>query len=115
MNETHDPKVKSWVASANVVGCDFPLQNLPFGVIRRKNDEGGGIGVAIGNQVFDIGAWVRDQGQNSAEFELLIESKLNRFLAAGPQVWSAARKALFNLLREGSPQQEQVARYLDAA
>ncbi len=115
MNETHDPKVKSWVASANLPGCDFPVQNLPFGVFRRKNDESSGIGVAIGDQVFDVGAWVRDQGKSSAEFELLIDKTLNRFLAAGPQVWSAARKALFNLLREGSAQREQVARYLDAA
>ena len=114
MNETHDPKIKSWVASANEPGCDFPIQNLPFGVFRRKNDEGGGIGVAIGDQVFDIGAWVRDQGKSSAEFALLAGAKLNPFLAAGPQTWSAARKALFNLLREGAPQREQVARYLDA-
>ena len=115
MNETHDPKVKSWVASANAHGCDFPIQNLPFGVFRRKNDEGGGIGVAIGDQVFDVGAWVRDQGKSSAEFALLAEPMLNKFLSAGPQVWSAARKALFNLLREGANQREMVARYLDAA
>jgi fumarylacetoacetase len=115
MNETHDAKVKSWVASANEAGCDFPIQNLPFGVFRRKNDEGGGIGVAIGDQVFDIGAWVCDQGNGSAEFALLAEPKLNKFLAAGPQVWSAARKALFKLLREGASQRELVSRYLDAA
>ena len=114
MNETHDPKIKSWVTSANLPGCDFPIQNLPFGVFRRKNDEGGGIGVAIGDQVFDVGAWVRDQGKSSAEFALLTGAKLNPFLVAGPQVWSAARKALFNLLREGATQREQVARYLDA-
>lgn len=114
MNETHDPKIKSWVASANQSGCDFPLQNLPFGVFRRKNHEGGGVGVAIGDQVFDVGAWVRDLGESSAEFALLSEPRLNRFLAAGPQAWSAARKALFNLLREGASQREMVARYLDS-
>ena len=112
MNETHDPHVKSWVTSANQSGCDFPLQNLPFGVFRRKNHEGGAIGVAIGDQVFDVGAWVRDQGKSSDEFALLTEPRLNRFLAAGPEVWSAARKALFHLLREGASQRELVARYL---
>jgi fumarylacetoacetase len=114
MNETHDPKAKSWVTSANQPGCDFPIQNLPFGVFRRKNLEGGGIGIAIGDQLFDVGAWVRDQGKSSAEFALLTEPRLNRFLSAGPQVWSAARKALFTLLRDGAPQRELVARYLDA-
>lgn len=113
MNETHDPKIKSWVTSANQPGCDFPVQNLPFGVFRRKNHEGGGIGVAIGDQVFDIGAWVRDQGKSSAEFALLTEPRLNSFLAAGSEAWNAARKALFNLLREGATQREMVARYLD--
>ena len=114
MNETHDPKAKSWVTSANQPGCDFPLQNLPFGVFRRKNHEGGGVGIAIGDQIFDVGAWVRDQGMSSAEFALLTEPRLNRFLSAGPQVWSAARKALFTLLRDGAPLRELVARYLDS-
>lgn len=114
MNETHDPKAKSWVTSANAVGCDFPVQNLPYGVFRRKNQEGGGIGVAIGDHVFDVGAWVRDQGKSSAEFVLLTGERLNPFLAAGSEVWSAARKALFKLLREDAPQREMVARYLDA-
>src|ERR1039457_3903391 len=114
MNETHDPKAKSWVTSANQPGCDFPLQNLPFGVFRRKNHEGGGVGIAIGDQIFDVGAWVRDQGMSSAEFALLTEPRLNRFLSAGPQVWGAARKALFMLLRDGAPLRELVARYLDS-
>ncbi len=113
MNETHDPQAKSWVTSANHPGCDFPVQNLPYGVFRRKDHEGGGIGVAIGDQVFDVGAWVRDQGQSSAELALLAEPRLNRFLGAGTQVWSAARKSLFHLLREDAPQREMVAHYLD--
>jgi hypothetical protein len=29
LNPTHDPAARSWVASANVAGCDFPIQNLP--------------------------------------------------------------------------------------
>ena len=31
IDETHDPKRQSWVASANG-HADFPLQNLPLGV-----------------------------------------------------------------------------------
>jgi fumarylacetoacetase len=34
LNETHDPTLRSWVGSANAPGADFPIQNLPFGVIR---------------------------------------------------------------------------------
>src|SRR5690606_8692297 len=35
LDETHDPAARSWVASAQAEGCDFPLQNLPFAVFRR--------------------------------------------------------------------------------
>jgi fumarylacetoacetase len=41
----------SWIESANLAGCDFPLENLPwcrFG--------GGRMGVAIGNMVLDLEA-----------------------------------------------------------
>ena len=37
LNETHDPARLSWVDSANAAGVDFPIQNLPFGVFRRKS------------------------------------------------------------------------------
>ena len=36
MDATHNPKLKSWVESANDPATDFPIQNLPFGVFRRK-------------------------------------------------------------------------------
>ena len=36
LNETHNPALQSWVASANKAGTDFPIQNLPFAVFRHK-------------------------------------------------------------------------------
>jgi len=57
LNATHDPKLRSWVASANEPGCDFPIQNLPFGRFRAAgSSEGFRIGVAIGDQVLDLRA-----------------------------------------------------------
>lgn len=52
---THDPALRSWVESANVAGCDFPIQNLPFGRFRVA---GGAprVGVAIGEQILDLRA-----------------------------------------------------------
>ena len=32
LNHTHDASARSWLASANAEGSDFPIQNLPFGV-----------------------------------------------------------------------------------
>jgi len=57
MNQTNDPDRTSWVTSANDPATDFPLQNLPFGVFRRRGSgEPGRVGVAIGAMVFDIGS-----------------------------------------------------------
>ncbi|HRD86310.1 MAG TPA: fumarylacetoacetase, partial [Rubrivivax sp.] len=36
---THDPGLRSWVDSANAPGCDFPVQNLPFGRFRRQGSD----------------------------------------------------------------------------
>ena len=57
INETHDPERMSWVTSANVADTDFPLQNLPHGVFSRDGDVPRG-GVAIGDYILDINAWV---------------------------------------------------------
>ena len=56
MNPTHDPRLKSWVESANESGTDFPIQNLPLGVFRRAGRGAGppAIGVAIGDQILDL-------------------------------------------------------------
>ena len=56
MNATHDPGLKSWVESANHPGTDFPIQNLPFGVFSREGDGERRVGVAIGDEVFDVHA-----------------------------------------------------------
>src|SRR4051812_6990237 len=35
---TVDPGLQSWVASANLPGADFPLQNLPYGRFLAEGD-----------------------------------------------------------------------------
>src|SRR5688572_10677181 len=57
LDGTHDPALRSWVESANEAGCDFPIQNLPFGIFRRKGTkEAPRGGVAIGDQILDLAA-----------------------------------------------------------
>ena len=54
INETHDPNLKSWIESANAPDTDFPIQNLPFCMFRKKDsDERPRLGFAIGDFVFD--------------------------------------------------------------
>jgi fumarylacetoacetase len=55
VNGTHDPALTSWIESANAADSDFPIQNLPFGVFSRKGETERRVGVAIGDQIVDIG------------------------------------------------------------
>jgi fumarylacetoacetase len=57
LDDTHDPALESWVESAHEPGCDFPIQNLPLGIFKRKgHKEPARGGVAIGDQILDLAA-----------------------------------------------------------
>jgi fumarylacetoacetase len=104
LNETHDPALRSWVASANAADQDFPIQNLPFAVFRRAgSQEGFRGGVAIGDQVLDLGVLSQTgllSGQAQAGVQACSRPALNDFMAMGREVWSALRLALSRLLRD---------------
>jgi fumarylacetoacetase len=113
MNETHDPRLRSWVESANTAGHDFPIQNLPLAVFRRAGSaqkfRGG---VAIGDRIVDLAALCESglfdalAGRAAA---LAARSVLNDLMAAGGEVNSALRLALSRALRHDSPQRAAVA------
>jgi len=57
LNHTNDPSARSWLDSANQPGCDFSIQNLPFGVFRRRGSGEAFRGsVAIGTHLIDLAA-----------------------------------------------------------
>lgn len=116
LNETHDPKLISWVASANLPGNDFPIQNLPFAVFRRKGStETFRGGVAIGDQVLDLAALCsKNILTGDAQQALLAASgsTLNDFMELGYSAWSSLRLALSRLLREDAKQQAITAQCL---
>jgi fumarylacetoacetase len=92
LNATHDPKLRSWVASANEPGCDFPIQNLPFGRFRTAgSSETFRIGVAIGDQVLDLKA-----------AGLVDTDDMNALMSASAKDRQALRAALSTGLAEGS-------------
>ncbi len=112
LNETHDPSLTSWVASANDAGSDFPIQNLPFAVFRRAGSaEAFRGGVAIGDQVLDLAALgaaamaFTDEARDA--LALAGRDALNGLMAAGPAAWSALRLALSRLLRSGAAELPQ--------
>jgi fumarylacetoacetase len=90
MNDTHDPRLRSWVESANDPACDFPIQNLPFGIFRKKGGkERPRGGVAIGDQILDLAAVGLNTGPT-----------LNVLAAAGRPTWKALRKLLSDALSD---------------
>ena len=106
INETHDINLTSWVESANVDNCDFPIQNLPFAEFRRKgSDEAFRGGVAIGDQVIDLAKLSKLNvltGDAKTAADAASEATLNTFMGLGKQYWSALRLALSKALRAGS-------------
>ncbi len=65
IDATHDPNLNSWVESANVTACDFPIQNLPLGVFAAKGETKPRLGTAIGEAILDIGDWLSGDNLNA--------------------------------------------------
>ncbi|GLS28048.1 fumarylacetoacetase [Marinibactrum halimedae] len=109
LNETHDAMLESWLDSANDPNTDFPIQNLPFGVFKRKNtDEAFRVGVAIGDSIIDLTAisWLKDLEENTQKALHSCNSpSLNALMKCGPEVWSSLRLMLSRALRKGSEQE----------
>ena len=104
LNETHGLALTSWVTSANAADCDFPIQNLPFGIFSRRGaSEKFRIGVAIGDSVLDLSACTRTDTLLASAIERALDdphaSVLNGLMSKGPKVWSALRLALSRALR----------------
>lgn len=115
LNETHDPARRSWIETANEPGCDFPIQNLPFGVFSARGCDPRG-GVAIGDMIFDVAAAneaglftpaAKDAAQAAAK------PSLNEFMAMKPAQISALRRELSDLLRADGLQRGRVEKMSD--
>ena len=95
--------MKSWVESANQPGIDFPLENLPYGVFRYAHRTS--IGVAIGDQVLDLGTCASEgllKALPSEVVDACTAQVLNPLMALGPQAWTVLRREIKALLVEDS-------------
>ncbi len=106
MDSTHDPSLASWVESANGSG-DFPIQNLPFGVFRRRGaSEPARVGIAIGDRVLDLTACHAEglfTGAASAAAEACGEPALNGLMRLGADHRVELRRQVSALLAASSP------------
>lgn len=115
LDVTHDPRLRSWVASADSTS-DFPLQNLPFGVVAGTtgvtvHDAPHGV-VRIGDAVLDLRGLAAAgllTGDAQAAAEAAAHGALNALFALGSGPRVALRKALHSLLVQGAELQQAVA------
>ena len=103
LNATHDPKLTSWVESANRPEHDFPIQNLPFGVFVTASQPHAQIGVAIGDQIVNLAALEQAGLLHLPNAGVLSTGTLNAFIELGATVWSDVRAQLSALLSGANP------------
>jgi fumarylacetoacetase len=103
IDQTHDPRLESWVESANAPDAEFALQNLPFGIFRsrKSRSEAPRGGVAIGDQILDLAALGIKTGPT-----------LNALAAQGRPVWRNLRKELSKALSKKNPSYKRLEKHL---
>jgi fumarylacetoacetase len=105
IDTTHDATLTSWVDSAQTPGCDFSIQNLPYGRFRMP-DGPERLGVAIGDAILDLRAaataitWHTDAQWG---LTLLGANDMNAFMALPKAMRRSLREELSLALRSGSP------------
>jgi fumarylacetoacetase len=99
INHTHDVNLRSYIESANQSGANFPIQNLPFAVLRRANSqEEFRVAVAIGDFALDLTALKETGVLSSVALDACLSSTLNAFMALGASEWSVLRADISRLL-----------------
>ena len=102
LDDTHDPALESWVESAHAAGCEFPIQNLPFGIFKRRGQrEPARGGVAIGDQILDLAALGVRTGPT-----------LNGLAAMGRKAARKLRRELSRALSVKSKQKKRLQKHL---
>ncbi|WCM28614.1 fumarylacetoacetase [Sphingomonas sp. QA11] len=96
IDETHDPKRRSWVESANG-HADFPIQNLPLGIFSPVDGDPRP-GTAIGDSILDLRAIAHLLAVVPGE--ALSGTALNDLLARSPHERRALRQRLSALLSD---------------
>ena len=101
--------IKSFVETANNRDCDFPLNNLPFGVCFEKSEKKCFSATAIGDQVLNL-TYAEELGLiPDLGFKHVL---LNCFMSKGSSSRKGLREILQELLAENSKKISEVQRCL---
>jgi fumarylacetoacetase len=105
VDHTHEPSLRSWVESAEG-HADFPIQNLPLGVFRRRgSDEAARVGVAIGDLILDLTACHSERrftGLAATAADACDGPTLNPLMALGARPRAELRRQVSELLTANS-------------
>lgn len=95
--------MKSFVSYSS--NCDFPIENLPYGVFSTADKPEKRIGVAIGNEILDLSliANLFDGPVLKNNQDVFRRDCLNDFMALGRPAWLEARSKLQHLLSASTP------------
>jgi fumarylacetoacetase len=109
-------RIECWIESANETGCDFPIENLPYGVVRHREQTF--LAIAIGDQILNLQACACDGLFSSLPEPILRACSaelLNPLMSLGRESWSALRNRVTELLdanRSNDEMLDRVARCL---
>jgi fumarylacetoacetase len=104
MNSQNNSTLRSFIPVSSE--SHFPIQNLPYGVFRRRSGGTPAIGVAIGEYVLDLALLEATgllTGSQLKGKQLFGQKSLNAFMALGQPAWREARDCIRRLLREDEP------------
>jgi len=105
--------IKSWIDSANSKGCEFPLNNLPYGVF-STNELTPRCGVAIGDFILDMSAVENSGLLNMEPSPLCQHASWNALMQQPVDHWHLFRNNLTDLLAQGSAHQTTLENMLHA-
>jgi fumarylacetoacetase len=116
MKPTNHPSLRSFVPVAPE--SHFPIQNLPYGIFRRRSGGEPAVGVAIGAQVLDLAALEQEGLLDSPLLrgqQVFRTATLNAFMALGRPAWHEIRERISHLLRADEPTLRDHARLRERA
>jgi len=98
----NNPRRKSWLNCDE--SCDFPIQNIPFGVFITKDDIIT-IGTRIGEYSIDLGAFHQLGYFNGIPLtdDIFMQDSLNDFIADGRKTWRLVRQRIVEVFDIDNP------------
>lgn len=101
--KANDPNRKSWLNVEK--GCDFPIQNIPFGVFFTKDDIIT-IGTRIGKYAIDLGAFHQLGYFKEIPLtdDIFMQDSLNDFISDGRKTWRLVRNRIAEIFDAENPE-----------